>query len=111
VQGFWAIGRLIQLWMTLYRPGEGITRARTNSSWPDAPADPVVVELIVGSDWPPIQALLSRGSRGDAGQVVDEHVHVVAMLLPGASSRSPSSSWRGDPAGRSVVNPKSSCIA
>jgi hypothetical protein len=97
VQGFWAIGRLIQLWMTLYRPGEGITRARTNSSWLDAPADPVVVELIVGSDWPPIQALLSSGSRGDAGQVVNEHVHnehvhVVAMWLPGASSRSPSSS-------------------
>ena len=69
VPGFWAIGRLIQLWMTLYRPGEGITRARTNSSWPDAPVGPVVVELIVGSHWPPIQALLSSGSRGDAGQV------------------------------------------
>jgi hypothetical protein len=63
--------------MTLYRPGEGITRA-TNSRWPDAPADPVVVELIVGSDWPPIQALLSSGTRGDAGQVIHEHVHVVA---------------------------------
>jgi hypothetical protein len=93
--------------MTLYRPGGGITRARTNSSWPDAPADPVVVELIVGLDWPPIQTLLSSGSRGDAGQVVNEHIHAVAMLLPGASS----SSWKGDPAGRTVVNPKSSCIA
>src|SRR5215212_8528997 len=72
--------------MTLYRPGGGVTRATTNSSWPDAPADPVVVELIVGSDWPPIQALLSSGTRGDAGQVVNEHVHVVAMLLPGASA-------------------------
>jgi hypothetical protein len=67
--------------MTLHRPGGGITRARTTSSGPDAPADPVVVELIVGSDWPPIQALLSSGSRGDAGQVINEHVHVVAMLL------------------------------
>lgn len=66
----------------------------------------MVVELIVGSDRPPIQAMLPSGSRGDAGQVVDEHVHVVAMLLPGASSRSPSSSWRGDPAGHTVVNPK-----
>ena len=97
--------------MTLYRPGEGITGARTNSRWPDAPADPVVVELIVGSDWPPILAMLPSGSRGDAGQGVDEHVHVVAMLLPGASSARQSSSWRGDPAGRTVVNPTSSCIA
>jgi hypothetical protein len=71
----------------------------------------VVVELIVGSDWPPIQAMLPSGSRGDAGQVVDEHVHVVAMLLPGASSRSPSKLLEGDSAGRTVVNPKSSCIA
>jgi hypothetical protein len=55
--------------------------------------------------------MLSSGSRGDAGQVVDEHIHVAAMLLPGASSRSPSSSWRGEPAVRTVVNPKSSCIA
>ena len=69
-------------------------------------SDPVVVELIVGSDRPPIQAMLPRGSRGDAGQVVDEHLHVVAMLLPGASSRSLSKLLEGDPAVRTVVNPK-----
>jgi hypothetical protein len=69
-------------------------------------SDPVVVELIVGSDRPPIQAMLPSRSRGDAGQVVDEHVHVVAMLLPGASSRSLSKLLEGDPAGRTVVNPK-----
>ena len=66
----------------------------------------MAVELIVSSDKPPIQAMLANEGRGDAGQVVDEHVHAVAMLLPGASSRSLSKLLEGDPAGRTVVHPK-----
>jgi hypothetical protein len=66
----------------------------------------VVVELIVSSDRPPIQAMPPSGSRGDAGQVVDEHVHAVAILVPGAFSRLPSKILRGDPAGRMITNPK-----